>query len=161
MSEIQKRLWGMKYELNPPKPLEAGYGCLMEIAAQATDLADKAIVDCIVQTAKEAGITDLYLLDKNFIRLAIMSAIEDTQNYKASFEQVAEKYSKIQDKMLNGDLVEVVRCKDCKHWSYAQSINRHECNIFNGAYDWIGYPTKEKDFCSYGERKEEKHEQTD
>lgn len=56
---------------------------------------------------------------------------------------------------------EIVRCKDCKHWSYAQSINRHECNIFNGAYDWIGYPTKEKDFCSYGERKEEKHEQTD
>ena len=90
MSENQKRTWGMKYELNPPKPLEAGYGCLMEIAAQATDLADKAIVDCIVQTAKEAGITDLYLLDKKFICTAIMSAIEDTQNYKASFEQITD-----------------------------------------------------------------------
>ena len=52
------------------------------------------------------------------------------------------------------DVVEVVRCKDCKHWSYAQSINRHECNIFNGAYNFIGYPTQENDFCSYGERKE-------
>lgn len=48
----------------------------------------------------------------------------------------------------------VVRCKECKYWSYAQSINRHECNIFNGAYECVGYPTKADDFCSYGERKE-------
>ena len=51
------------------------------------------------------------------------------------------------------DVVEVVRCKDCKHYSFAQSINRYECNIFNGAYEFIGYPTKPNDFCSYGERK--------
>lgn len=153
MSEIQKRPpWGMKYELNPPKPLEAGYGCLMEIAAQSTDLADKAIVDCIVQTAKEAGITDLYLLDKNFIRLAIMSAIEDTQNYKTSFEQIAEKYGKIQDKMLKGELVEVVRCKDCKLWdsdpdTYGNSVGpKGKC--------MKSFETMLcDDFCSYGERR--------
>lgn len=53
------------------------------------------------------------------------------------------------------DFVEVVRCKDCKHYSYTQSINRYECNIFYGAYNFIGYPTKPNDFCSYGERKEQ------
>jgi hypothetical protein len=49
--------------------------------------------------------------------------------------------------------VEVVRCKDCKHW---ESIHEHiphmECQIFCGAYEH-GYPTNADDFCSYGERK--------
>lgn len=157
MSEIQKRPWGMKYELNPPKPLEAGYGCLMEIAAQATDLADKAIVDCIVQTAKEAGITDLYLLDKNFIRLAIMSAIEDTQNYKASFEQIAEKYSKIQDKMLKGDLVEAIRRRDCIHLGEDRKFPY--CKRWDYALMGASIIRPDDDFCSYGERRAD-HEQS-
>ena len=58
------------------------------------------------------------------------------------------------DRLPTADVVEVVRCKDCKHYSYAQSINRYECNIFNGAYNFIGYPTKPNDYCSYGERRE-------
>lgn len=148
MSKNQKRPpWGMKYELNPPKPLEAGYGCLIEIAAQATDLADKAIVDCIVQTAREAGITDLYLLNKKFICTAIMSAIEDTQNYKASFEQDAGKYAKIQDKMLKGELVEVVRCRDCKHRSVIGNGHRW-CQA------WERVQTMgDEGFCCFGERR--------
>ena len=52
------------------------------------------------------------------------------------------------------DAVEVVRCKDCKHW---QPIHEHiphmECQIFRGAYEH-GYPTNADDFCSYGERKD-------
>ena len=52
------------------------------------------------------------------------------------------------------DAVPVVRCKDCKHYSYEPSIHRYECNIFNGAYEFIGYPTNPDDFCSYGERKD-------
>ena len=60
---------------------------------------------------------------------------------------------KVLKKIPAADVVEVVRCKDCKHYSYEQSIHRYECNIFNGAYEFIGYPTKPNDFCSYGERK--------
>lgn len=52
------------------------------------------------------------------------------------------------------DAVEVVRCKDCKHW---QPIHEHiphmECQIFCGAYEH-GYPTNADDFCCYGERKD-------
>ena len=53
------------------------------------------------------------------------------------------------------DVAPVVRCRECKHWSYAQSLQRHECSIFNGAYNFIGYPTKDDDFCSYGEKRED------
>ena len=41
------------------------------------------------------------------------------------------------------DMVEVVRCKDCK------LLYTEECNMRNGFYD-----IKDDDYCSYGERKE-------
>jgi hypothetical protein len=46
-----------------------------------------------------------------------------------------------------GDFVEVVRCKDCKHFIQEE----HGCNHF-GYYShtpWVD----EVDFCSYGERR--------
>ena len=43
------------------------------------------------------------------------------------------------------DAVEVVRCKDCKHWSMGY------CNHF--AYYSYEPMTNEDGFCSYGERK--------
>ena len=52
------------------------------------------------------------------------------------------------------DAVEVVRCKDCKHWKLIDSLNPHwECQIFCGLHDY-GYLTGADDFCSYGERKD-------
>ena len=53
------------------------------------------------------------------------------------------------------DVVEVVRCKDCKNYRYEKVLNYYECDIFMGAYEITGYPTKPDDFCSYGERKTE------
>ncbi len=55
--------------------------------------------------------------------------------------------------MLAADVVEVVRCKDCKNYRYEKVLNYYECDIFMGAYEITGYPTKPDDFCSYGERK--------
>ena len=37
----------------------------------------------------------------------------------------------------------IVRCKECKHWTYEES-----CGFFNNK------PTCFDDFCSYGERRE-------
>lgn len=45
------------------------------------------------------------------------------------------------------DLVDVVRCKDCKHYS-----NGHLCRHFS-RYGTI--ETKETNFCSFGERRAE------
>lgn len=52
------------------------------------------------------------------------------------------------------DVVEVVRCKDCKYWRHetAERIEHYECDVFCGAYG-RGYPTSADDFCSYGERR--------
>lgn len=52
------------------------------------------------------------------------------------------------------DAVEVVRCKDCKHYHKITETDKHcRCDIFCGCYD-KPYPTEPDDFCSYGERRE-------
>ena len=51
------------------------------------------------------------------------------------------------------DAVEVVRCKDCKHYAqFLQDNKECRCTIFSGCYD-RPYPTEPDDFCSYGERR--------
>ena len=49
------------------------------------------------------------------------------------------------------DAVDVVRCKDCKHWRGTDEYGDGYC----GNPDGIDNVAHEKDFCSYGERKEE------
>lgn len=57
------------------------------------------------------------------------------------------------DSIPAADVVEVVRCCECKHWI---AVNGHiphmECGVFCGCYG-RGYPTAADDFCSYGERR--------
>lgn len=57
---------------------------------------------------------------------------------------------------LSADVVEVIRCKDCKHWqdtSDATDTEAHwgECRKPLGDYRYC--ETAENDFCSYGERR--------
>ena len=49
----------------------------------------------------------------------------------------------------NPNMVEVVRCKDCKHWQVS----------VDGIHTWcskrVSMATNKDDFCSYGERKDD------
>lgn len=50
------------------------------------------------------------------------------------------------------DAVEVIRCKDCKHYDNSKGLEW--CNLNSGFYtcgiDWHSFP--EDGYCSYGER---------
>lgn len=59
-------------------------------------------------------------------------------------EQIVEKA--FEELPLSADVVEVVRCKDCKQWDE----ENHSCNI-RDSYGWDYKPT---DYCSYGEKKD-------
>ena len=54
----------------------------------------------------------------------------------------------------DADVVEVVRCKDCKHYDNTEGIQWCHLNSKFGkfAMDWHSFP--EDGCCSYGERKE-------
>ena len=45
------------------------------------------------------------------------------------------------------DAVEVIRCKDCKHWKHS-TIRPNYCDV----WDWCN---RADDFCSWAERREE------
>ena len=51
------------------------------------------------------------------------------------------------------DAVEVVRCKDCKHWHEETGFCEKHSNFDVEEMEWDMFA--EDDFCSYGERKEE------
>ena len=53
----------------------------------------------------------------------------------------------------SADMVEVVRCKDCKHYDNSEGINWCHVNskFYPGGMDWHSFP--EDGFCSYGERR--------
>ena len=48
------------------------------------------------------------------------------------------------------DAVEVVRCRDCKHWLKDVTV----CTGFVGRCDFANYMVNAKGYCSYGERKD-------
>lgn len=61
------------------------------------------------------------------------------------------------------DVVEVVRCKDCKYWehdkrSYNRGYHFGECTCphWEGSSVWDRHDTTIDDYCSQGERKEQK-----
>ena len=57
----------------------------------------------------------------------------------------------ILSEMDSADVVEVVRCRDCKYATYDKSIDSYDCHFWSGDRDQY---TEANDFCSYGERAE-------
>lgn len=51
------------------------------------------------------------------------------------------------------DVVEVVRCKECKHFSKVKQLRVTDLN-FSYCHKFHHNITKDDDFCSYGERRE-------
>lgn len=45
------------------------------IVAQIVDMTDKVILEAVIEFAKSEGITDLYLLDKEFVKTALVREI--------------------------------------------------------------------------------------
>lgn len=47
------------------------YKIRKSIVSQIVDMTDKVILETIIEFAKTAGVTDLYLLDKEFVKTAL------------------------------------------------------------------------------------------
>lgn len=69
----------------------------------------------------------------------------DVDNFLRGYNEAVADASAILDSIIAADVVEVVRCKDCKHREdrlYCR-LHKHPVIVTN------------TDFCSYGERKEQ------
>jgi hypothetical protein len=70
------------------------------------------------------------------------------QNRSYSTWMGYEIIGSIEDSVVEEDVVEVVRCKDCKHWQVCVDGFTTWCPLL------MDKNTKADDFCSYGERRE-------
>ena len=68
------------FRLNDPVVDVNDMTVTFHFAAEVCDLADNAILDAVVDAARKAGITELYLLDKTFILEAIRDKLRDKLN---------------------------------------------------------------------------------
>lgn len=73
-----------------------------------------------------------------------------------TFCDAGEGYSPDVSKLTAVDAVEVVRCKDCKHWKPSGSYGGNSIEDMQrlGGCPWSIGCRRENDFCSYGEREE-------
>ena len=71
------------------------------------------------------------------------------------FAAVADMMSRMWDYATNR--VDVVRCRECKHWkpSGSKAGNSFSDMEYIGGCEFTNYCRRESDFCSYGNRKED------
>ena len=93
--------------------------------------------------------TPLFKADDIFSALENAPAVDVDSEYKHSFERIAAKYAKIQDKLLKGELEEVVRCRDCKHGK-PNGNGTYYCYQDKFA---IRLDLKPDHYCAYGDRR--------
>ena len=105
---------------------------IQSISAVVADMTDKAIVQAALQYAKEAGITDLYMMDKQFLADAIREKLE-RKNQNKTTRQIP------------------VFCKDCGFSVYNECSGLRKCRSQKGLYRVV----EDNEFCSWGEPKEE------
>ena len=83
----------------------------------------------------------------------VLSMVEANRKYQ---ERQLEILRSLHEKV-TGELVPVVRCKDCRWWKNINAVNgcglcKH--SVFTLEDDTIDPLTEPNDFCSYGERSE-------
>ena len=93
--------------------------------------------------------TEKRLIDANKLIEALPIVTEDKQI--TLYGAVADFMVMI-SAMPTEDAVEVVRCKDCKHYDNSEGIQWCKLNskFYPGGFDWHSFP--EDGFCSCGER---------
>lgn len=75
---------------------------------------------------------------------ALLEALPDDLPYKGSVKRVLIQAH-------TADVVEVVRCRECKNYKTPRCAMWFNCSFCGGQWDWCS----PNDFCSYGERKEQ------
>ena len=83
----------------------------------------------------------------------------DREKLKASIRSMVELPNEVRAKVIGAinraKAVDIVRCKDCKHYDNSEGICWCHLNsrFYPGGVDWHSFP--EDGFCYYGERKVE------
>ena len=88
-------------------------------------------------------------IDADEVKLNVQRNLMPNVDYDGTVTvENAERYFlNLLDNTPTADVVEVVRCKECKHSSFIKSCSKYECKKGCGSLKYSN------DYCSYGERK--------
>lgn len=75
-------------------PFKDIYERITKIKAKVINMADEAIYSAIIEEAKEAGITDLFLIDREFVLTALTNEME--RRFRIMFISRGEKYGNLE-----------------------------------------------------------------
>lgn len=75
-------------------PFKDIYERITKIKAKVIDMADEAIYQAIIEEAKEAGVTDLFLIDKEFVLTALTNEMK--RRFRVMFISRGEKYGNLE-----------------------------------------------------------------
>ena len=83
---------------------------------------------------------------------AIRALCDAVDNKRFGEWLYTDEFCKVINNMPSADVVEVVRCKDCKYWSDANTRYNQPCNrdVLSEYQQW----TNADHYCSFAERRE-------
>lgn len=125
---------------------------IKRIEAAAIDMTDNLIFQAIIQAAKEAGVTDLYLIDKKFAADAIREKLEREDPKPLTIEELKQMQGEpVWVKPLNADAVKG-KGQWCVIDFYKNSFDALIPGIDNTWYEsedygktWVAYRHKPKE----------------
>ena len=121
--------------------------------AKVLDMVNETIVEAVVDAARRAGVTHLYLLDERFVLGAIHEKIEKEGGYgigqiseendqlKAQNAELLEKIKRLERERDSAvaDLGKARGCKTCKHITLPPEARPcRSCGICGKNYEWRG-----------------------
>lgn len=66
------------------------YNIKYNIMAKVNNIADKTIYDAIIKYATEQGITDLFLIDEDFVKSALLNEMQRREKPRTNFDKITE-----------------------------------------------------------------------
>lgn len=145
---MQNEIFGVHYDLR-----YKGDELSKHIAAKISDLTEKALTEEIVRTARKAGVTDLFLMDKNFLLSAIREKQERTNPKLLTLDELRQ---------MDGDKIYIQYIGACKGFyddEYAPYYGQNEQYVqkYNGMLRACDLPLKYygKTWIAYRHKPEE------
>jgi hypothetical protein len=83
-------------------------------------------------------------------RDALLEKVKELSNTYSYCGLASVHIIKAIEDALRVDVVEVVRCKDCKYRYFNKDCESYGCKNITGMTDFVN----DNDYCSYGEKKE-------
>ena len=83
---------------------------LRSVYANIVDMTDKTICEAVIKYAKNQGATDLYILDRDFVKRALINEAKRQQKLKTNFDKITESVESLAEFI---DSLNLIDCNAC------------------------------------------------